>query len=326
MRTRLTEALDIKAPILLAPMGSASGGLLASAVSASGGLGLIGGGYGDASYLEKEFAVATENVGCGFITWALHQNIRALDIALEFKPVAVMLSFGDPSPFAERIKKAGAKLICQVQSLRDVRDAIGAGADIVVAQNSEAGGHGLSSRGTFSFVPEVVDLVYKTAPETPVAAAGGVVDGRGLAAALMLGADGVLIGTRFWTSQEAGASEGAKKRALQATGDQVVRTSVYDIVKQRNWPSSFTGSYIQNSFIDRWAGSEDLLSASLQKEAASLDSALGEQNYDLLGIPVGQGIGLLHDISPARKILDEIVSSASDIIAAYYNNIASAGH
>lgn len=307
-------------------MGSVSGGLLASAVSASGGLGLIGGGYGDVSFLEKELAVATESVGCGFITWALHQNIRALDIALEFKPVAVMLSFGDPSPFAERIKKAGAKLICQVQSLQDVRDAIGAGADVIVAQSSEAGGHGLSSRGTFSFVPEVADLVYKMAPETPVVAAGGVVDGRGLAAALVLGADGVLVGTRFWASQEAGVSESAQKRALQATGDHVVRTFVYDIVKQRKWPNGFTGSYIQNSFIDRWMGSEDLLSASSQREAASLALALSEQNYDLLGIPVGQGIGLLRDISPARKILDEIVSSASDIIAAHYKSIASTGH
>jgi nitronate monooxygenase len=108
-----------------------------------------------------------------------------------------MLSFGDPSPFAAKIKDAGAKLICQLQSLAQAKAAAAIGADILVAQGTEAGGHG-AARSTLTLVPEIVD----TLPEVPVVAAGGIADGRGLAAVMMLGAEGALMGTRFYASEE----------------------------------------------------------------------------------------------------------------------------
>src|SRR5579883_2833265 len=186
--TRLTERLGIKHPILLAQMALVSGGGLAGAVTAAGGLGIIGGGYGDAAWLESQFAAAgNHRVGCGFITWSLATRPQLLDVALAHKPAAVMLSFGDPRPFAPAIKAAGAALICQVQELAHVEEALDAGADIIVAQGSEAGGHG-ASRATLPFVPQVADLVARRAPEAMVVAAGGIAEGRGLAAALMLGA------------------------------------------------------------------------------------------------------------------------------------------
>src|SRR5215469_3632131 len=185
LATRLTKRLGISHPLLLAPMGSVSGGALAAAVTHAGGLGLIGGAYGDGEWVERQFAAAgNHRVGCGFITWSLARRPEVLDIALAHRPAAVMLSFGDPRPFAAAIKAAGAALICQAQTLVHVADAIDAGADIIVAQGSEAGGHG-SMRATLPFVPQVADLVACKSPDTWIVAAGGIADGRGLAAALM---------------------------------------------------------------------------------------------------------------------------------------------
>ena len=151
IRTAITRLLDIDHPILLAPMGGIAGGALAGAVSAAGGLGLIGAGYADPSFgygsadwIGSEFDKAGgQSVGIGFITWALDQRPGALDAALERQPRAVMLSFGDIAPYASKIRDAGAILICQVQSLKDARDAVTEGAQIIVAQGTEAGGHTL---------------------------------------------------------------------------------------------------------------------------------------------------------------------------------------
>src|ERR1700722_7952038 len=143
LRTRLTEALGIKVPILSAPMGFVAGGKLAAAVTAAGGLGIIGGGYGDADWLDREFAAAgNARIGCGFITWSLAKQPELLDRALSHAPEVLMLSFGDPSPFAPAIRAAGSRLICQVQTIAHTQAALACGADIIVAQGSEAGGHG----------------------------------------------------------------------------------------------------------------------------------------------------------------------------------------
>ena len=203
IETRLTRKFDLDHPIVSAPMAMAAGGALAAAVTASGGLGLIGGGYGDPDWIETAFRDAgNARVGVGLITWKLAQQPGVLTRVLEHDPAAVLLSFGDPTGFAAEIDAAGVPLICQVQSLEHVHQAIEAGATVIVAQGGEAGGHG-ASRATMTLVPEVADLLARIAPEVVVLAAGGVGDGRGLAAALMLGADGVLIGTRFWASKEA---------------------------------------------------------------------------------------------------------------------------
>jgi nitronate monooxygenase len=224
--TRLTELLKVKHPILLAPMDVVSDGRLAATVSRAGGFGIIGGGYGDETWLARELDAAGDaRVGVGFITWSMAKRPRLLDLVLERRPVAVMLSFGEVRPHAQKIKKAGALLICQVQTLRQANAAAANEADILVAQGAEGGGHGIS-RSTFPFVPAVVDAV----PHIPVAAAGGIADGRGLAAALMLGADGVLVGTRFYASQEAAGFVAAKDRIVSETGD---HTITRDLIRHR---------------------------------------------------------------------------------------------
>src|SRR5215211_8723401 len=163
-------------------------------------------------------------VGVGFITW--HAGREAVDLALSYRPAAAFLSFGDPLKYAELVKAAGCTLICQVQEVEEARAAIAAGADMIVAQGSEAGGHG-ALRATLPLVPAVVDAV---AP-IPVLAAGGIADGRGLAAALMLGAHGAMIGTRFSATSESLTHERARERIVAARAADTVATRVFDIVR-----------------------------------------------------------------------------------------------
>src|SRR6201991_3911062 len=142
--TALTARLGITHPILSAPMDVIAGARLTAAVSRAGGFGILGGGYGDRAWLEQETAklkATSAPFGIGFITWSLAKRPELLDIALAAKPRAMMLSFGDPLPFAPRIRDAGALLICQVQSEEMARQALAAGADVLIAQGTEAGGH-----------------------------------------------------------------------------------------------------------------------------------------------------------------------------------------
>ena len=154
------------------------------------------------------------------------------------------------------------ELILQVCSLAEARGAARLGADVIVAQGSEAGGHGAARRTVFTLLPEIVDAVRPI----PVLAAGGVSDGRGLAAALMLGAEGALVGTRLFASREALGSDALKQRILDATGDDTLRTEVFDIVRGLDWPPGYTGRAISNRFSRTWHGREVELSAELGTE------------------------------------------------------------
>lgn len=255
IETRLTKLFGIRHPIILAPMDPASGGALAAAVTAGGGLGMIGGGYGNREHLEAEFARAgNQRVGCGFITWSMAQDPSLLDLALERCPVAMMLSFANPAPFAPLVHRAGVPLISQVHTLEHAERALAAGAAVLVAQGTEAGGHGLHARSTLTLLPAMADLLARRSPDTLLVAAGGIADGRGLAAALSLGADGVLMGTRFWATQEAMIHPGAKQKVLEAEGDNTVRTRVYDIVRQKRWPTGYDVRLMRNDFVDAWHG------------------------------------------------------------------------
>jgi nitronate monooxygenase len=316
LTTRLTKFFGIEHPILLAPMAGISGGRLAAAVTTAGGLGLIGGGYGDADWLQTQFGQADgARVGYGFITWSLARNPGLLDMVLERRPATVMLSFGELRPFADRVHAAGVPLIAQAQTVDHARRALDAGAEIVVAQGGEAGGHGMSARSTFTLVPEVADIVAERSPDTLVLAAGGVADGRGLAAALSLGADGVLVGTRFWATPEALVSPRAHQRAVQAGGDDTFRTQVYDAVRQLDWPTEYNERAIGNSFLDVWHGNEAQLAASLPEAIDTFEKAVAAEDFDAAAILVGEAVGLIHDIRPAADIVRDMVGGASEILS-----------
>jgi len=316
LHTRLTEALGIEHPIISAPMAFAAGGKLAAAVTAAGGLGLIGGGYGDAEWLERQFSEAgNAGVGCGFITWSLAKRPELLDRVLARLPAAVMLSFGSPLVFGKQIKAAGTKLICQIQNIEHARAAVDVGADVIVAQGSEAGGHGLL-RSTFTLVPEVADHLAKVAPATVLVAAGGIADGRGLAAALMLGAEGALIGSRFWASSEALVHDAFQNAAIAADGDSTIRTTVVDIVRKIDWPKPFTARVVKTGFVDDWHGREAELNEPqlLDREMNRYVSAMQTGDPVNTGVWVGEATGLIHDVRPAADLLASIVDEAERLL------------
>lgn len=251
LQTRLTMLLGIKHLVIAAPMASVCGGRLAAAVSSAGNFGVIGGGYGNREWLEQVFdAAGNARIGCGFITWSLKRKPHLLDYVLGRFPAAIMLSFGELTAFAPAVKKTSALLICQVQCMRHVKDAIEAGADITVAQGAEAVGYGMS-RSTLTLVPEAVNFLADAAPETVLVAAGGIADGRGLAAALMLGADGVLIGSRLCAGDEALVHPAFQQRMIHEDGDETVHTGSVDIVRDIDWPEPFTTRVVRTWFVSQ---------------------------------------------------------------------------
>jgi nitronate monooxygenase len=315
LATALTKRLGIEHPIISAPMAYAAGGRLAAAVSAAGGLGLIGGGYGDADWLAEQFrAAGNASVGCGFITWSLAKKPELLDQVLAHSPRAVFLSFGDPQPFADRIRGAGSLLMCQAQTRRDAEHALGVGADVIVAQGSEAGGHG-ERRSTFTLVPEVADLIAAKSPDTLLCAAGGIADGRGLAAALMLGADGVVVGSRLWASREAEVSPRMHAAALAASGDDTIRSSVMDLARRLDWPERYTARVLRNTFTERWHGREDELLAVAEAEAAKYRQAWLEGDPDNANTFIGEAVGLIDAIEPAGDIVMRMAREAERLLS-----------
>jgi nitronate monooxygenase len=305
--TALTQAFELDYPIVLAPMGGASGGRLAAAVSNAGGLGLVGGGYGDREWLARELALVAETAtrawGVGLITWSIRPGI--LELALSHRPRAFMLSFGDPRPHAAAIKAAGCALVCQVQGIAEARLALEAGADFIVAQGTEAGGHG-GSRSTLPLVPTIVDL----AASTPVLAAGGIMDGRGVAAALMLGAQGALLGTRFHATDEALGREATKRRLVEASGGDTARTRVFDIVRGYAWPEGYTGRALSNGFMARFDGREDALVATLDREREAYFAAVERDDFDTALVWAGEGVDLVKSVEPAAKLVRDIGAEA----------------
>jgi len=314
IRTRLTEALGITVPILSAPMGFVAGGKLAAAVTAAGGLGLIGGGYGDADWLDREFAEAgNARVGCGFITWSLARQPELLARVLAHAPTVLMLSFGDPTPFAPAVRAAGSRLICQVQTIAHARAALDCGAEVIVAQGSEAGGHG-ATRATLTLVPEMADLLARQAPATLLVAAGGVADGRGLAASLMLGADGVMLGSRLWASPECLIHPHHQRAALAAGGDGTIRQTAADIARGYDWPEEFTGRALRTEFVARWHGREAEHRAVAEAARPAYLAAAAEGRTEESGVFVGEAIGLMRDVSPVAEILRRVTGEAEALM------------
>jgi nitronate monooxygenase len=302
--TRLTERFNIKHPIMVASMTPASAGTLVSAVAAAGGLGLLGGGYVDRAWFEAESAKVTRSdVGAAFITWSTPDDPGLLDIALERHPRAMMLSFSNPVPYAARIKKAGVPLICQVHTLDHAFQAVDAGADVVVAQGAEAGGHGLALRSTMPFVPSVVDALAARAPDVLVLAAGAMTDGRSLAASLTLGADGVLMDTPFLATREARFPDAAKVRAMAASVDETIHPGAYDVMQGRIWPPSHTGRIMRNDLVEQWSGYERKAEGVHADEIGTSGRALQIDDVERANL-----------IPTAGDLIDRIVAEASGML------------
>ena len=308
MKTAFSERFSLSHPIMLAPMGGVSGGALAGAVCNAGALGMVGGGYGDLQWLRRELeavAAATRAPwGVGLITWSATRE--AVELALSFAPRAFFFSFGDASPYVDAVKARDCALVCQVQDLQGAREAKAMGADFIVAQGAEAGGHG-ATRATLPLVPAVVDAV----DPVPVLAAGGIGDGRGLAAALALGACGAVIGTRYCATPEALMHPQAVRRLVEGEGDHTQRTRVFDIVRGYDWPKRYTGRALRNGFLERWHGHE----AELANDGAARESyreAQRRNDFDGALVWGGEVIDLIRAAEPAGALTERIAREAQE--------------
>ena len=314
--TRLCDLLGIEYPVLNAPMGGGDAPAeLAAAVSDAGGLGLIGGTtMGGADWLVAQIRRARELTdrpfGVGFVSH-LPGTAELMAVALREGVRIVAHSFADPTPFVESAHDAGALVLCQVRTVDGARHAAVAGVDVVTAQGTEAGGHtGLVS--TLPLVPAVVDAV---AP-VPVIAAGGIADGRGIAAALMLGAEGVWIGTRFLATRECGVSDAYKARVVAATGDDTVLTDLFDIAGGMPWPDGVSGRAIRNRFSERWERREEELrtwAIEHRDEYRSLgpDAEIAEK-----AVWAGEAASFVTGVESAADVVRGLVADAAGVLTA----------
>ena len=303
IRTRFTELFDLQHPVMSAPMAMHSGGTLAASVSAAGGLGSFGGQFaGGPDWVREQVALVrgrTEGpFAIGFITAFLEHALPDFEAALEARPDAIVLSFGDPSAAARRVKDAGVRLICQVQTLEDAERSLDAGADVLIAQGNEAGGH----TGTMGLLP-LVTAIAERHPDVPLLAAGGIGFGRAVAAVLMAGADGVMLGTAFLVTPEAiEVAESNKQAIVESHGGDTVFTRTYDIASRMPWPETIGFRVRRDSFTDAWDGREEELRASLDSVTA--------------GPPViyGQGAGGVSAVRPAGVVIESMCAEAEALL------------
>lgn len=295
---RLCRTLGIQRPVMCAPMAKIAGGRLAAAVSDAGGFGVLGGGYGDAGWIEREMAeVGESRVGIGLITWNMSDD--AVANALAYNPAAVWLSFGDVAPHVGPIKDSDSMLICQVGAVAEAVAAAEAGAEVIVAQGNESGGHGQSNRALFGLLPAVVAAV----DPIPVVAAGGIVNRAGYDAAVAFGAAGVALGTAFYATEEAADVEAAKQRLVEAGGDDTVRSLVYDIARGPEWPSEYSGRSLRTGLTDRWAGNEDEMRTQATTIQAEHDKAASESDMSVRVVWAGEGIDGIDAVRPAADLV-----------------------
>ncbi|HVV24253.1 MAG TPA: nitronate monooxygenase [Pseudonocardiaceae bacterium] len=303
MRTAFTDLCSVRHPIALAPMGGSAGGALTAAVCRGGGLGLLGAGNGNRAWLDRELPLAAaveQPWGVGFQSWAV--DVATVEHALEWRPAAVMLSFGDPAPFVDPVRQAGAVLIIQATDMAEARQAVDLGADVIVAQGTEAGGHGARrGRSTLPFVPAVVDLV---AP-TPVLAAGGIADGRGVAAALALGAAGALIGTRFQATVEALVDAEVTKAIIDARAEDTERSTVLDVARGSRWPARYSARTLGHPFLDRWR--DKPIDADAQR---AYRAGVADGEFPRQPVWAGEGVDLITDQPSAADLVGVLAAQA----------------
>ena len=310
LSTELTRTFGLKHPIVSAPMANWSGGVLAGAVSAGGGLGIIGvGSTTPESWIAEQANLARPHgpFGIGLLIWALEARPELLDAALGARPSAVSIHAGDPTPYVARIKEVGARVLCQVNNGNSAERAAEAGADFLVAQGTDAGGH-TGSVGTMPLLQRVLEVGESSG--LPVLAAGGLATGRAVAGVLAMGAAGAWVGTRFCATIESTGAEGAKQRILKADETQTVHTRVFDIVQGFPWPEEFPGRAISNAFSERWHGREEELKARLTAVRPTFEEAQRRGDYSEANVYAGQAVGLVRDVPSAGELVGRLSAEA----------------
>jgi nitronate monooxygenase len=305
LHTRFTELFGLDHPVMSAPMAMHSGGTLAAAVSSAGGLGSFGGiSQGGAGWVTEQAELVRARTdrpfGIGFITEFLPFVEPLFDAAVAASPDVLALSFGDPRPWAERARSSGARLVCQVQTTEGADWAAECGADVIVVQGTEAGGH----TGTMTLLP-LLAAVAARHPSVPLLAAGGVGDGRTLAAALVAGANGAWLGTAFLATNEAiEIGDGHKQAIVASDGGDTVFTHAYDIASGRPWPAGIGERVRRDAFTDEWADREREL-VDRRTEVTPPEPYLYGQSAAFVG-SVRTAAEVVHSISAdAERVLRE---------------------
>ena len=291
---RLVGLLGVRYPVLQAGMGTATSPDLVAAVSDGGGLGILGclrRRPDDVRRLIGDIREKTSRpFGANHVI--AHLNREALAVTLEERVPVISTAWGDATDVVRDAHAAGAVVVHQVNTVEEAIRAAAAGVDAVVAQGSDGGGH-VGHRTTFTLVPQIVDVVSPL----PVLAAGGVVDARGVAAALVLGAAGVLLGTRFVATPEAPVAEGWKQAIVSATGDDTVSTKLYDAIRGESWPGALVRT-VRNRWTDEWAGRPEEWAAVAEELRPSFLESMAAGEFPM----AGEGAGLIRDLTPAGDL------------------------
>lgn len=310
LTTELSRGLGMAVPIFGAPMAGAMHGALAGAVTQAGGLGLVGvGNKADQAFVRREAAIASDQgrrrFGIGLQLWAVDGQPGVVEAVAEAQPHVVSLSFGSAAKYREIFRNA--LIAKQVNTIEDVRQAEDEGVDIIVAQGTDAGGH-TGHQGTLPLLQAVLEHTTK-----PVVAAGGIGTGKGVAAVLAAGAQAAWIGTRFLGAIEAANTPEARKRVIDATGQDTVLTRVFDRALGLDWPHRYPGRALANDTTGQWHGREDELDDEIRQRVRE---AQQNEDYDRAVVYAGQAAAFVTREQSAQEIVDELATEAERCLRA----------
>jgi NAD(P)H-dependent flavin oxidoreductase YrpB (nitropropane dioxygenase family) len=314
IRTRICEMLGIPHPIVLGGMGNATRAPLVAAVSNGGGFGTLGTSAFDAAQLDAEIGAIRERTdkafGVNHLLFQIKEDMYA--VTLRARPALVAFAWARKEQnlrdYVQRAHEAGCKVMHMAGEVGEAQRAAEAGADVVVAQGTEAGGH----VGWMASLPLVPMMVKALAP-LPVLCAGGIADGRGLAAALALGAEGVLLGTRFLATHESPLHINFKQAIVDSDGHDTLLTEIPDLASQRVWPGAMSRAK-RNKFIERWAGQEWAIRQNAGEIGKELAQARSNGDIDNASLSYGQDAGLIDSIKSVKEVIEDIVAEAEDIM------------
>jgi enoyl-[acyl-carrier protein] reductase II len=310
LRTRFCELFDLEVPVLQAPIWPATSPELVAAVAEAGALGSIGAVLTPAADVRRQIDRVRELTDRPFVVNHVLSALdeEALQATLDAKPAAIGFALGHPGDLVDRAHAAGCRVIHQVHTVAQAREVAPLGVDVIVAQGSEAGGQGmLAGVGAMALAPQVVDAV---AP-IPVLVAGAVADGRGLAAALMLGADGANVGTRFLASEEASAAAAWKDRIVQAESEDAVRFEPWSAIMPPSGAAyDVVPRVIRTGFVDEWRRRAPEVPEHADALREEIIGGLMEGRVHERTPFAGQTVGLIHDVRPAGEIVRSMAAEA----------------
>lgn len=323
MRSWLTDEFEISVPVLSAPMAGVAGGRLAGAVSAAGGMGLIGVHPGaSADWLAEQIGSAAapgRPFGIGFIGWALSAAApgqpdpdELLRVAIDARPAVISISFGEIADHVGPLHDAGIAVLTQAGNVDEALAADAVGVDIIVARGGEGGGHGRNEVATLPLLQEVLDAV-----DTPVLAAGGIGNRRGLAAVLAAGAHGALVGSAFLACPEAANPAEAKQAVVEARSTDTIYSRIFDLAQSLPWPPQYGGRALRNEVTRAWAGREDELARggpAVVALADQLKSAKQAGDVAFAAVYAGQAVGLVESARSAAEVVAEF-AAADELLA-----------